>query len=89
MQLHVLYASESLCGFFRQPGFYWVCICPTKKRVLRWRGPFASKAECIASAGNANPCAELVLWNSAQPDLVLWEAGARVRSQLITAEHAL
>ena len=65
MQLHILCATESLCGYFQQPGFYWVCICPTKKRVLRWRGPFTSKAECIASAGNANPTQTNPRWRSA------------------------
>jgi hypothetical protein len=84
MQLHVLYAHESLCGYFHQPGFYyWVFCNPQQKRVLRWRGPFRTKRDAIASATAACPVAELIEWNSAQPDLVLWEAGARVRSRLV------
>ena len=57
MRIHVLYATESMCGMCRDPGWHWIAVTP--HRVIRWRGPFATKSDCVHSAANANPCAEL------------------------------
>src|SRR5262245_40528776 len=85
MQIHIMYVTESLCGWCRgQPKFYWIALLPEERRILRARGPFMTRAETIRSAANANPTAELIFWNSAQPDLPLWEAGAPIRSKMIT-----
>jgi hypothetical protein len=81
MKIHILFATESMCGMCRQPGWHWAAVTP--HRVLRWKGPFTSKAECLRSAANADPCAELTCWNSCQPNLELWTAGLLVRSKMV------
>jgi hypothetical protein len=83
MEIHILFVDESFCGWCQERGFYWLAVLPQKKRILRARGPFRSRDDALRSAGNANPSAPVVHWNSSQPDMVLWDAGVPLRSKFV------
>jgi hypothetical protein len=55
MQLHVLHAPHGIEGWCKSGGWFWVATIETKKKIIRWKGPFGSREEVLRSWRTANP----------------------------------